>query len=95
MCEAGIARLRASEGYNAKANALKAVESVRRNATETRRYEYKENSRGKHFFTLRARNGHTLAVSRNADELDELEADAEVLRWQAPQAILVDESLAN
>ncbi len=91
VCGAGVPRLRASEGYNAKANVQKAVESVRRNAQDERRYEFKVNSRGKHFFTLRARNGNTLGVSRNHGELDELEADAETLRRTVSEAELQEQ----
>ncbi len=90
MCTIGINRLRASEGYNAKASALKAIESVKRNLQEQRRFDYKLNSRGKHFFTLRARNGNILAVSRNHLELDDLEGDINVLKHQAPRAEVVE-----
>ena len=93
-CHAGVARLRASEGYNAKVNVLKAVESVKRNVVESRRFDYKTNSRGKHFFTVKARNGNILAVSRNHGELDELEEDATVIASEAPDAE-VEETTAS
>ena len=91
-CAEGVARVRSSEGYNAKANALKAIESVRRNAQEERRFDFKVNSRGRHFFTLRARNGNILAVSRNHVDPDELHADAAVLRDQATGAPVAEDA---
>ena len=90
ICNEGFARLRASEGYNAKVNAYKAVESVRRNALEPNRYEYKANSRGKHFFVLKARNGRVLAVSRNHRELGDLQDDADVIRAEVETAVLLE-----
>lgn len=92
ICNEGFARLRGSEGYNAKVNAYKAIESVRRNALEPRRYEYKANSRGKHFFVLRARNGNILAVSRNQVDRGDLEDDADVIRAEVETAILREEA---
>ena len=91
-CAEGTQRLRASEGYNAKVNALKAIDSVRRNVLEAKRFDYKQNSRGKHFFTVKARNGNILAVSRNHAELDQLEEDAGVIARQAPAADVREEA---
>ena len=95
VCEEGIQRLRASEGYNAKVNVLKAIDSVRRNAIEEKRYDFKQNSRGKFFFTIKARNGNTLAVSRNHSELDLLETDAEVIAAQTQIAPVYEEGKAG
>ena len=91
ICNEGFARLRASEGYNAKVNAYKAVESVKRNALVEKRYEYKANTRGKHFFVLKARNGNILAVSRNHDVLGDLQDDADVIRAEVADAIVREE----
>lgn len=91
VCDLGESRLRASEGYNAKVNAYKAVESVRRNVGEPKRFEYKANSRGKHFFVLKARNGNILAVSRNHAELGDLQDDADVVQEEVPVAVIREE----
>jgi len=86
LCCEGESRLRASEGYNAKVNAFKGVDSVIRNMSDDDRLDFKTNSRGKHFFTIKARNGNILAVSRNHEELDALEEDLIVIRQQMADA---------
>ena len=92
-CGDGVARLRASEGYTAKANALKAVESVRKNALLEQRYDFKQNNRGKHFCTVKARNGNILAVSRNHVSYDELLDDVEAIKAEVEGASLSTASL--
>ena len=89
-CSESQPRLRASEGYSAKVNALKAVESLRRNAPIDARYDFKVNSRGRHFFTLRARNGNILAVSRNHVDEDDLHADVAKIRAEIEDAQVVE-----
>lgn len=86
LCDSGESRLRASEGYNAKVNAIKGIDSVMRNIDDDKRIEFKVNSRGKHFFTVKARNGNILAVSRNQEELDTLEEDLVIIRQQFAKA---------
>ena len=82
LCGKGESRLRASEGYTAKVNAFKGVDSVINNMNDDKRLDFKTNSRGKHFFTIKARNGNILAVSRNHEELDVLEEDLAIIRQQ-------------
>ena len=85
-CADGVDRLRASEGYRAKASALKAIESVKRNATLRERFTLETNTRGKHFFTLRARNGNVLAMSRNHAELEHLLDDLAHVQSESTEA---------
>ena len=91
MCSLAVQRLRSSEGYNARASVEKAVESVRRNAVEPESFVQKVNTRGNHFFTLQARNGDILAVSRVLDDVDDLDDDRIVCQLQAPSATVVQE----
>jgi len=90
LCAKGESRLRASEGYNAKVNAYKGIDSVIRNMDEDKRLDFKTNSRGKHFFTIKARNGNILAMSRNHLELESLESDLAVIREQLRSAETVE-----
>jgi len=90
LCDGGVLRLRASEGYNAKVNVIKGLQSVIRNIGEDKRLAFKTNSRGKHFFIVKARNGNILAVSRNQEELDQLEEDLLVIRQQIAKAEITE-----
>jgi len=90
LCSLGESRLRASEGYSAKVNAFKGVDSVIRNMDEDKRIDFKTNSRGKHFFTIKARNGNILAVSKNHVELDALESDLAIIREQLGTAQTIE-----
>lgn len=68
-----------SEGCTAKANVYYAIECVKRNSTRRNRFEIKGNNSGRCFLSLRAKNGNTLAISRNHQDEDDLEADLEYL----------------
>ena len=71
--------LHASEGYKAKASVYKAIDSVRRNAMKLARFEIKENTRGKFYFALKARNGLILAIGSNFEEFEEVEEEISFL----------------
>lgn len=59
----------ASEGYKAKASAENGIESVKKNASDDGRYEYKEGKNGKWYFNLKASNGQVILSSQAyADE---------------------------
>ena len=91
VCSDGEPRLRASEGYTAKINAFKGIESVVRNMSDDKRIDFKTNSRGKHIFTVKARNGNILAMSRNQAELDELEEDLTIIRAELKGAEVAEQ----
>ncbi len=91
VCQTNVQRLRSSEGYTVKVNAEKAVESIKRNSLDDKRFTQKTNSRGSHFFTLQARNGNILAMSRVHTDLAELEADLEIVQSQVGIADLIYE----
>ncbi len=51
-----------SENYKVKASAKNGIESVKKNASEDKRYELKESKNGKFFFNLKATNGQVIAT---------------------------------
>ncbi len=58
-----------SEGYKAKASAENGIESVKKNAGDDGRYEFKEGKNGKWYFNLKASNGQVILASQGyADE---------------------------
>ena len=52
------------EGYTAKASAQKGIESVKNNGGNDGRYECKDSSNGKHYFTLKSGNGQVVGQSK-------------------------------
>ncbi|WP_340149469.1 YegP family protein [uncultured Sneathiella sp.] len=53
-----------SEGYKAKASAENGIESVKKNASDDGRYEFKEGKNGKWYFNLKASNGQVILSSQ-------------------------------
>ncbi len=53
-----------SEGYTTKAACDNGIESVRKNSTEEGRYDRKESTNGKFYFTLKAGNGQIIGKSQ-------------------------------
>ncbi len=53
-----------SEGYSAKTGCLNGIESVRKNSDDDGRYDRKESSNGKFYFTLKAGNGQVIGNSQ-------------------------------
>lgn len=77
-----------SESYAAKRNALKGIESVRKNCRSDSRYEVKQSQNGKYFFNLRAMNGRIVATSTLfASEHERLRAITG-LKQHAPHAAM-------
>ena len=52
-----------SEGYKQKASCLNGIESVKKNAQDDSKFEKKESSNGKFYFTLKATNGQVIGTS--------------------------------
>jgi uncharacterized protein YegP (UPF0339 family) len=79
-----------SEGYAAKAGATNGIDSVKANAGTESRYERKQSTNGKFYFTLKATNGQVIGVS----ELYESEAGREngisSVKRNAPSATVED-----
>jgi uncharacterized protein YegP (UPF0339 family) len=54
----------ASQGYKAKTDCLKGIESVRKNAPREERFQLKKSNDGKDYFVLTATNGQTIGKSQ-------------------------------
>ena len=54
----------ASQGYKAKTDCKNSIESVRKNAGNTGRFEVKTSSNGKSYFVLNASNGQVIGKSQ-------------------------------
>lgn len=68
------ATLLKSEAYTTKAAAVNGIESVKKNASEDKRYERKEAKNGKPMFNLKAGNGQIIGTSPMYADNDALEA---------------------
>ena len=53
-----------SEGYSTKTACLNGIESVRKNASDEKKYEIKVAKNGKPFFNLKASNGQVIGASQ-------------------------------
>ena len=81
-----------SELYVAKAGALKAIESVRRNATEPARFLTKTAKDGSPYFVLLARNGQVVGTSEMYKTVRAMGHGIASVRANAPRAKVVDET---
>lgn len=69
------------EGYKAKANCKKGVESVGKNGTVETRYELKESSNGKFYYLLKATNGQVIGQTKmHASEGDAHDNKAAIMK---------------
>lgn len=79
-----------SEAYTTKPACLNGINSVKENSTNDARYERKESSNGKPYFTLKAGNGQVIGTS----ELYESEASRDngiaSVKSNAPEAATED-----
>ncbi len=81
-----------SEGYSAKASALKGVESVRKNAVDDNRYERKESKNGKFMFNLKARNGQVIGTSELYESAAGRDKGIESVKRNATDATVDDQT---
>jgi len=56
-----------SEGYKRKANCIKGINSVKKNAIDSSKFAFQKSTNKKNYFTLRATNGRTLGKSQLYD----------------------------
>lgn len=80
-----------SEGYASKANCLNGIESVKKNSQNDARFERKESSNGKPFFSLTATNGQTIGKSEMYESVAARENGIESVKKNAPDAEVVEE----
>ncbi|QGZ29481.1 YegP family protein [Stutzerimonas stutzeri] len=84
-----------SERYKAHASALSGIDSVRKHALREGAFEMKGSSNGKHYFVLKAGNGQIIGQSQMYSSLRSAEQGCESVRRHAPDAVLLDESIAS
>jgi uncharacterized protein YegP (UPF0339 family) len=75
-----------SEGYSSRAACDNGIESVRKNAQDDARFERKESSNGKPFFSLKATNGQIIGKSEMYESLASMENGIESVKKNAVDA---------
>lgn len=81
-----------SEGYATKANCLKGIESVRKNATEIDQYVLKTSKDGKVYFNLKASNGQVIGTSEMYNSEEARNKGVASLKSNAPGASTEDKT---
>ncbi|HQZ03863.1 MAG TPA: YegP family protein [Thauera sp.] len=81
-----------SEGYNAKASCTNGIDSVRKNATDEKRYDLKTASDGRPYFNLKASNGQVIGTSPMFADTAACEAAVAATRAGAADAAVDDKS---
>jgi len=82
-----------SEGYTTKAACLNGIESVKTNSQDDDRYERKESSNGKPYFTLKAGNGQIIGSSEMYESTSARESGIESVKKNAPDAEIDDQTV--
>jgi uncharacterized protein len=82
----------ASEGYTTKAACLNGVESVKKNSQDDARYEKKESSNGKYYFSLKSTNGQIIGSSEMYESTSARDNGIESVKKNAPDAETDDQS---
>jgi len=75
-----------SEGYTTKANCLKGIESVKKNAQDDIKFDRKTSTNGKHYFNLKATNGQIIGTSEMYESASGMENGIESVKKNAPDA---------
>jgi uncharacterized protein YegP (UPF0339 family) len=84
----------ASEQYKEKRGAVRGIESVKRNAPVTGRFERKTAKNGQGYFILRASNGRTIGVSEMYSSDAAVQGGIESVQKNAPGASVDDQTSA-
>ena len=82
----------ASEGYSTRVGCDNGVESVRKNSQEDSRFDRKESSNGKSYFTLKASNGQIIGTSEMYESKAAMENGIESVQKNAADAIIDDQT---
>ncbi|MDO4758899.1 MAG: YegP family protein [Rikenellaceae bacterium] len=83
-----------SEGYKSKASCKNGIESVKRNSQVDARFERKEAKNGAPYFNLKATNGQVIGTSEMYSSVDACENGIASVKKNAPEAEVVDETIA-
>ncbi len=79
-----------SEMYESKAAAENGIASVKKNAGDDARYERKESSNGKPYFSLKASNGQVIGKSEMYESAASMENGIESVKKNGPDAETVE-----
>ena len=79
-----------SEMYQAKASAMNGIESVKKNARSTERYEKLTSKSGKSYFTLKAGNRQVIGNSEMYESETARDNGIESVKKHAPDAAVAD-----
>jgi uncharacterized protein YegP (UPF0339 family) len=80
-----------SEGYSTKANCLKGIESVKKNAQIDARFEKKTSSNGKYFFNLKSTNGQVIGSSEMYESESGRNNGINSVKENAPSATTIEQ----
>ena len=81
-----------SEGYSTKAACSNGIESVKTNSKDDSRYDKKESSNGKFYFTLKALNGQIIGSSEMYESASGRDNGIESVKTNAPDAETDDQA---
>lgn len=79
-----------SEMYESKSAAENGIASVQKNAGDDGRYDRKESSSGKPYFTLKAGNGQVIGKSEMYESTASMENGIESVKKNGPDAAIVE-----
>jgi uncharacterized protein len=81
-----------SEGYSSKAGCTNGIESVKTNSQDDSRFDKKESSNGKPFFTLKASNGQIIGSSEMYESTSARDSGIASVKTNAPEAVTDDQT---
>jgi uncharacterized protein YegP (UPF0339 family) len=82
-----------SEGYSSKSACSNGIESVKTNSQDDSRYEKKESTNGKYYFTLKAGNGQVIGSSEMYESASGRDNGIESVKTNAPDATIDDQTV--
>ena len=82
----------ASEGYSTKSGAVSGIESVKKNSQDDSKFDKKESSNGKFYFTLKASNGQIIGSSEMYESASGRDNGIESVKTNAQKAETEDQA---
>ena len=81
-----------SEGYSSKSGATNGIESVKTNSKDDSKFEKKESSNGKFYFSLKASNGQIIGSSEMYESASGRDNGIESVKTNARDAEMEDQA---
>jgi len=82
-----------SEGYTTKAASINGIESVKINSQDDNKFDRKESTNGKPYFTLKASNGQIIGSSEMYESTTARDNGIESVKTNAPDATTDDQTV--